>query len=117
MQFTDPVFNGGHHQFVDGTLINQYPNSKVEQNDIELLKFISEAKIEEKIKQAVKKDVVIVNDDTVSTEVREDSHNRISQFLLNHKDEISAWTGRISKIVITAILAKYGLSLENIGLE
>jgi hypothetical protein len=116
MQITNQTIHGGNQQFAD-SIINEYPNAKFEQHDIELLKFIAELKTEVATKQAAGNDVAIINDHTVTREARENAHNRITQFLLDHKGDISAWAGRVSKIVITAILAKYGLSLADVGLS
>lgn len=115
MIIKNQTINGGNQQFAE-SIINQYSNATFEQNDIELLNFIAELKTEESTKQAAGKDVAIINDISVTTEVRKEAHNRITQFLLDHKGDISAWAGRISKIALTAILAKYGLSLADVGL-
>jgi hypothetical protein len=116
MQIGTQNIYGGSQQFAD-TIINQYPNAKFEENDIELLKFIAELKTEETAKQAVGKDVAIINDKTITTEVQNYARNRITQFLLDHKSDISAWAGRLGRIAITAILTKYGLSLADVGLS
>jgi outer membrane protein assembly factor BamD (BamD/ComL family) len=110
MQITNQTIHGGNQQFAD-SIINEYPNAKFEQHDI------AELKTEVATKQAAGNDVAIINDHTVTREARENAHNRITQFLLDHKGDISAWAGRVSKIVITAILAKYGLSLADVGLS
>jgi hypothetical protein len=107
---------GGIQQFAE-TIINENLNAKFEQNDVELLNFIGGLKTEETAKQAVGKDIAIINDKTITTEVQNHARNRITQFLLDHKSDISAWAGRVSKIAITAILAKYGLSLADVGLS
>ncbi|MCI5162590.1 MAG: hypothetical protein D3917_11345 [Candidatus Electrothrix sp. AX5] len=106
---------GGSQQFAD-TIVNQYQNATFEQNDIELLKFIAELKSEEEKKQAIGADIATVNDANAAEEVKDTARSRVTQFLIDHKSEIGAWAGRIGKIALTAILAKFGLSLVDIGL-
>lgn len=115
MQIGTQNIYGGHQQFAD-SIVNQYTNAKFEQHDIELLKFIANLKIEETTKQEIGKYIATVNDKTVPTEIHKSAYNRITQFLLDNKSEIQAWAGKVSKIVITAALAKYGLSLADVGL-
>jgi hypothetical protein len=116
MQIGTQNNNNCSQQFAD-SITNHYSNVPFEANDIELLKFIAELKTEEKAKQDIGKDVAIINDKAMTTEVQNHARNRITQFLLDHKSDISAWAGRVSKIAITAILAKYGLSLADVGLS
>jgi len=115
MQIHSQNIHGGTQQFAD-TIVNQYQNASFGQNDIELLKFIAELKTEEDKKQAIGKDVATINDTSVTEEARETARSRIAQFLIVHKGEISAWAGIIGKIAIAAILAKFGLSLADVGL-
>lgn len=115
MQITNQTIYGGNQQFADH-VINQHSNTKFEAHDIELLKFIAELNIENTQKQAVGNDVAISNDDNVPIAAQENAHQRVSQFLLDHKDAIQTWIGKVGKLIITTILAKYGLSLADVGL-
>jgi hypothetical protein len=107
---------GGNQQFAEN-IINQYKDVIFETNDVELLKFVGGLKAEEAKKELVSKDIAIINDHTVTAEVKKEAHNRVMQFLLDHKSDISAWAGSITKATIVAILAKYGLSLVDVGLS
>lgn len=115
MQITNHTIYGGNQQFADH-IINQHSNAKFEAHDIELLKFIAELNIENNHKQEVDNDVAISNYDNVLIAAQENAHQRVSQFLLDHEDAIQTWAGRVSKIVTTTILAKYGLSLADVSL-
>ena len=117
MQNTNYIY-GGNQQFAD-SIIHYYKDNKdvtFDTNDKELLKFIGGLKTEEAKKELVSKDIATINDHTVTAEIKKEAHNRVIQFLLDHKSDISAWAGSITKATIVAILAKYGLSLMDVGL-
>jgi hypothetical protein len=115
MEIKNLTIYGGNQQFAD-SIINQYSNTRFGQNDIELLKLIAESKSEESTKYTLAQAIAVVNNETSTLEEQKTASSRISQFLLDHKEDITAWAGRVSKIAIGAILAKYGLSMADVGL-
>ncbi|MFI3188042.1 hypothetical protein BCS42_01225 [Crenothrix sp. D3] len=116
MIIKNQTIHGGTQQFAD-SIINQYYNAKFDQHDIELLKFIAELKIAESVKQTTGNDIAIINDQSISLEARKNAQHRIRELLLHQKDAISVWIKRISKVVVTSILAKYDLNLKDIDLN
>ncbi|WP_319576739.1 hypothetical protein [uncultured Desulfobacter sp.] len=116
MKINNLSIKGGNQQFADN-IINQYDNAKFEKEDVELLKFVAELETAESAKQKIGKDIATVNNTTIAKKDQNNARNSIAQFLLDHKGDINKWAGRISKILIASILAKYGLTLTDIGLS
>ena len=105
---------GGSQQFAD-SIVNQNPKINFDEHDIHLLKFIGN--IEDNEKDEIANDVVsIANRDLLSIE-RTGATERVKKFIINHKEDAIKWSSIIGKTALAIILAKFGLSLADIGLE